>query len=154
MDGKTHRRIGTAAGAIAGIATATDADNLWYIFLAGIGGALGGNLGARMPDWIEPAVHSHHRNFAHSMTVGTSITGFAVKRARTWERYCRDRAAYFGAQLKDPAIDGFERLKCFIAELFWRVAVGFGRGLATGYVSHLALDAKTPRGIPLLVRGF
>jgi hypothetical protein len=27
-------------------------------------------------------------------------------------------------------------------------------GLAAGYVSHLALDAGTPRSIPLLVGGF
>jgi len=33
----------------------------------------------------------------------------------------------------------------------WRMLSGFAVGAATGYDSHLALDACTPRGIPLLV---
>jgi membrane-bound metal-dependent hydrolase YbcI (DUF457 family) len=38
--------------------------------------------------------------------------------------------------------------------MFWRFAAGFANGLAAGYVSHLALDAATPRSLPLLVSGF
>lgn len=154
MDGKTHRKIGTAAGALVGITAASDADDIWQKFLALIGGAIGGNLGARMPDWIEPAVHSHHRNIAHSVTAGTSIVAYAAKKTRAWERQCRERAAYFAERLENPHLDFFDRIKYGLAELFWRIAVGFARGLGAGYLSHLALDARTPRGIPLLVRGF
>lgn len=39
-------------------------------------------------------------------------------------------------------------------ELLWRLAAGFANGLAAGYLSHLALDAVTPRSIPLLKTGF
>lgn len=41
-----------------------------------------------------------------------------------------------------------------ICEFFWRAAAGFGNGLAAGYLSHLVLDAGTPRSIPLLTNGF
>jgi hypothetical protein len=34
------------------------------------------------------------------------------------------------------------------------IAAGIPIGTAAGYVSHLVLDAGTPRGIPLIARGF
>ena len=36
-----------------------------------------------------------------------------------------------------------------ICEFVWILMAGFLNGLAAGYVSHLVLDAMTPRGIPL-----
>jgi len=50
----------------------------------------------------------------------------------------------------DPISDLFAKL----AELFWRFLAGLANGLAAGYVSHLALDAFTPRSLPLLASGF
>ena len=46
--------------------------------------------------------------------------------------------------------DQWQHLLLTIEELFWHFVVGFANGIAAGYVSHLALDATTPRGIPLL----
>jgi hypothetical protein len=37
-------------------------DSALDVLTFGIGGYAGGALGARLPDIIEPAVHSHHRN--------------------------------------------------------------------------------------------
>jgi hypothetical protein len=37
-----------------------------------------------------------------------------------------------------------------ISEFIWTLLAGFLNGLAAGYVSHLLLDATTPRGIPFL----
>ncbi len=42
------------------------------------------------------------------------------------------------------------RLWLTICELFWRALAAFANGLAAGYLSHLVLDAGTPRSIPLL----
>jgi hypothetical protein len=39
-----------------------------------------------------------------------------------------------------------------IAELTWKGLRGVGPDSQSGYLSHLALDATTPRAIPLLVR--
>ena len=58
MDGKTHRKVGTAIGAAAALVSTDDTQELWQRIAEGLGGAIGGNVGARMPDWIEPALHS------------------------------------------------------------------------------------------------
>jgi len=50
--------------------------------------------------------------------------------------------------------DPISRLLLSLFELLWRLAAGFANGLAAGYLSHLALDAVTPRSIPLLKAGF
>jgi hypothetical protein len=50
--------------------------------------------------------------------------------------------------------DPISRLLLSLFELMWRLAAGFANGLAAGYISHLALDAATPRSIPLLKAGF
>jgi hypothetical protein len=34
--------------------------------------------------------------------------------------------------------------------LLWSLASGIGPALAAGHISHIALDAQTPRGIPFL----
>jgi hypothetical protein len=47
-------------------------------------------------------------------------------------------------------LDQQERMNCEIAIIFWRLLVPFMRGIAAGYLSHLALDAATPRGIPFV----
>ncbi len=69
-----------------------------------------------------------------------------------WEEYCRRRSACYRALRTAPGLDGLTRLLYGLAELFWCMATGFLNGLPAGYVSHLALDAFTPRGLPLLAR--
>lgn len=51
-------------------------------------------------------------------------------------------------------VDPLSQLFLNMFELFWRFLTGFTSGLAAGYVSHLALDAVTPRSIPLLSNRF
>lgn len=40
------------------------------LFIAAAGGALGG----RLPDVIEPPIHSHHRDAAHSVAAAAGVT--------------------------------------------------------------------------------
>jgi membrane-bound metal-dependent hydrolase YbcI (DUF457 family) len=47
-------------------------------------------------------------------------------------------------------VDPLTQFLSAMAELFWRFLAGLLNGMAAGYVSHLILDADTPRGIPLL----
>jgi hypothetical protein len=42
----------------------------------------------------------------------------------------------------------------FLAEIALRLLAGFVNGIAAGYVSHLVLDAASPRSIPVLTKGF
>lgn len=154
MDGKTHRKVGTALGAAAAVINADDTQELWKRILEGVGGAIGGNVGARMPDWIEPALHSWHRDVGHSITTVAAIVRLTPKVITSWERYCRKNAREAAKQKRAAAAAGQPTWWLLLGEMYWTVATGFLRGLAVGHVSHLALDAATPRGIPLLTRGF
>lgn len=154
MNGKTHRTVGTAGGALIAFLRTNPADELWKRIVETFGGALGGNLGARVPDWLEPALHPNHRSTIHSIGVGTKVLMTAAGTMTAWEQSCRDRAYYFAALRNAPETVGIDWLKCLVGEFFWRLAAGLASALSFGYGSHLALDATTPMGIPLLTRGF
>jgi uncharacterized membrane protein len=47
------------------------------------------------------------------------------------------------------ASDGWYRFWHGLMAFIWRMLSGFAVGAATGYLSHLALDVGTPRGLPL-----
>lgn len=100
-----------------------------------IGGTLGGTFDARLPDILEPATHPNHRRFAQSVVftaTGATRPGLA---ALDWQEKCATQAT--------GATDPFAR---FLNEL----AGGIGSGSVAGYVSHIGMDATTPKGIPLL----
>jgi hypothetical protein len=98
----------------------------------------------------------------HSWSAGASIVSLR-DRLMEWEKLCREKAEHckaismvpvdpftFVPAPFDPVSDLFAQL----AEFLWRFLAGLANGLAAGYVSHLALDAFTPRSIPLLASGF
>jgi membrane-bound metal-dependent hydrolase YbcI (DUF457 family) len=133
-----------------------------------VGGAAGGYVGALLPDFLEPALSSWHRSAAHSCTAGAAIV-YSKDVLAGFEKFCREQADLCALQHKtlqmrpDPwqpnvfvpaPADPFMLLSLKIAEVCWRFLAGFANGLAAGYISHLALDAVTPRSIPLLTRGF
>lgn len=152
MDGKTHKKIGRISGAAVAVVCSDDGDTLGDLVLQGVGGCLGGTVGQAIPDLLEPALHSHHRDLAHSFAAGVAVVELTRRVIAVWNTYCRANAA--AAQRKAcPELSPSERFACGAEAAFWKVAIGFGPGLAAGYVSHLALDASTPRGIPLFVRG-
>lgn len=116
-----------------------------------------------LPDVLEPALSSWHRNVAHSCTAGAAIV-YSKDALLQFEKFCREQADLCALQHKtlqmrpDPwqpnvfvpaPADPFMLLSLKIAEMFWRFLAGFANGLAAGYISHLALDAVTPRSIPL-----
>lgn len=154
MNGRTHRKIGAAAGAVTAFSRSSSTDDFGTRIIEAIGGALAGMLGARLPDWIEPAIHSHHRSTFHSVAAGTALYKKATSTAGSWEAMCRANVAHFEARLREPTIAGNDRLACALLAFLWRLAVGFVAGGAAGYISHLILDATTPRSLPLITRGY
>lgn len=81
-----------------------------------------GTLFGKLPDILEPALRNpHHRQFCHSVTVLIAL-GYGLKKIYKWEP-------------KDN-IEGV--LRCLM------LCAG------AGYISHLLLDASTPRSLPLL----
>lgn len=159
-DGKTHKLVGTATGALYAAYRAREqrtADR----WLEVLGGALGGYLGGILPDSIEPATSSWHRDLAHSCAAGGGIV--ALSRTFTaLAEACREQAekcraipmvAQGNFYVVAPA-DPWKQFIMSLSELIWRFLAGCVNGLAAGYTSHLALDAVTPRSIPLLTTGF
>ncbi len=76
-----------------------------------------------LPDILEPAVNPHHRQFFHSLAFGGLLIA-GGKALYDWQ----------------PETDEGR---------FWRKAGLIGLG---AYLCHLALDATTPRSLPLLGR--
>jgi len=116
-------------------------------------GALGGRLGARVPDWLEPATSPNHRGVMHSAAVGTGLGVVLHRACSSWEQWARSKADEFEAkrQASDDPLMNFVYL---VAEYALRIGVGVPAGMVAGYLSHLALDMTTPKSIPLLAPGF
>jgi hypothetical protein len=114
-----------------------------------LGGVIGGYAGGKAPDILEPAIHSWHRKFCHSWTAG-AVIGAGVATLDVWERHCRERAADYRRRRLAVGVDPLNALFLWIAEMFWALAAGFAAGFGAGYLSHLLLDAATPRSLPLV----
>jgi membrane-bound metal-dependent hydrolase YbcI (DUF457 family) len=160
-DGVTHKLAGTGSGLIfAAYRAKGQSPGDWIVEVAG--GAIGGYVGGILPDILEPAISSWHRGTAHSYVSGATLAACIYRTLSDWETACRGQAqncrairmvrAPGGTFVAAPS-DPLRQLFLSTAELFWRLLAGFLSGLAAGYVSHLALDAATPRSIPLIGSG-
>ena len=164
---KTHRRAGRISGAVYAAHRARG-QGAGEFLVETAAGAFGGDVGALAADWLEPATSSWHRGTAHSCAAGSIILSLGEVLANV-ETYCRQQADLKAAERKTlQATQHPAQLNLFVAtpnsllaqlwlticELFWRTAAGFVNGLTAGYISHLVLDAGTPRSIPLLTNGF
>lgn len=159
-DSKTHKLVGASSGAVYAAYRAKEQSvPNWWTEVAG--GALGGYVGGLLPDVLEPAISSWHRDVAHSCAAGGGIVALRNALAAI-EVACRENAekcraipmAPLGGIFVPVAVDPISQFLSTLFEFLWRLAAGFVNGVAAGYISHLALDAATPRSIPLLAAGF
>ncbi len=90
---------------------------LYRLFLA----AVGGFIGASIPDTLEPANNYNHRSVFHSVCAGGAV-GYV---------------AY--ATMRENGLVSNQ------------YANALARGAAVGYGSHLVLDARTPMRLPFLL---
>ncbi len=149
MNGKTHKTVGVVAGAAVAVAR-SGGQKTWKRAVEVVGGGLGGYVGASLPDILEPAVSPHHRNVGHSVSAGAIVLAGASKLAGDWERSCRSKADELFARSDDESFSDLERLLCGIGGILLLLLAGLLSGFAAGYISHLALDATTPKSLPLL----
>lgn len=124
-----------------------------------IGGGCGGYLSSMLPDFLEPAISSWHRGTCHSVSAGGVVLAID-KLLVQWADYCREQANKYRAiqTVQDPVSGETKPVVPFtfcqqLAQLFWSFLAGVLNGLVPGYISHLALDAGTPRGIPFFGAG-
>lgn len=85
-----------------------------------VGGGLGALLGT-LPDMIEPANHPNHRQFFHGLTFAVAL-GYLGYRLYKWQ----------------PEEPWQETLR-----MIGLIAIG-------AYLIHLAMDASTPKSIPIV----
>lgn len=113
-----------------------------------LGGVVGGVVGARMPDVIDPPTCWNHRSVGHGIApIGAAATTLS-KMLTGWQEKLRARANAEHHQ--------YEAAKLFLAKarhlvisLLCRLASGALVGFVAGYLSHLAMDFTTPAGLPI-----
>jgi hypothetical protein len=147
-DGKTHALVGVLAGA-GTAAIAARREDPFRIILEALGGAGGGWVGAKVPDWLDPPLHPGHRSVGHGVIPSTGLYTLymeAIPRAQAWLRAQAQRQAGL-ARTSDPH---FEQLWHTLLSILCTLAAGAIAGVLAGHFSHLVLDAATPMSLPLL----
>ena len=147
-NGRTHQVVGTLAGggyAYARSRTQTPG----AVLVETIGGMIGGNLGGRLPDVFEPALHPNHRAMAHGIApvvAAGAVCVSALDQAQGWLRAEEERRV----ALREAAPSMLEQLWHALIEFLCRLGAGAAAGFVGGYGSHVALDAFTPKSCPLI----
>ena len=148
-----HDALGVLAGCTFALLLAAkgsqQGDALDVLFEA-MGGAVGGKLGSRLPDVLEPPTSSWHRSTAHSLVATGTVAAFVPPKTNALAEALRVHSRR-SRQLADeqPTAAGRHQLARFLS----RFAAGALNGLPAGYVSHTVLDSATPRSIPLITKG-
>lgn len=148
----THCFAGVSAGAVAAGCYA-DRQTVFNFLFEIAGGCAGGYLGARVPDWIDPATNPNHRNWGHG---GGTVAGgiyLAHDTLLSWQRWLRTEACRY-ERMAEYAASDLAKLGYLMRASFLRAAAGMIAGFVAGYVSHVALDFTTPMCIPLVAREF
>ena len=147
-NGRTHRVVGGLAGAGYALHHAQD-EGAGAALVETCGGIAGGIVGGSLPDILEPARNNpRHRGPGHSVT---ALLGVAYATLEDARQHCRARAESYRVMAARSGLSDARRLWYTLLEMFWRFLAGALSGLQAGYGSHLALDALTPAGLPLIV---
>jgi hypothetical protein len=142
-----HVGIGIVGGAsVAGLAARRVGSD---VLVEALGGGFGGWLGARLPDIIDPPLSPCHRSVGHGAGPIAVALRLAAEYIPKWQASLRahasaQRAAAHGADSQS------QRAWHALLELFCLAASGALLGVAFGYLSHVAMDACTPAGIPFV----
>jgi hypothetical protein len=118
--------------------------------LEGLGALIGGRIGSRIPDLLEPSVGFNHWGAAHSVVGGgggACLCFAAAIRARSGFRLLAEEM--FAAA--GDAGGEVAQFACTLGGMMIYVVAGAVVGVPAGYLSHLVLDELRSKGtIPLL----
>jgi len=148
-NGSDHAWFGGCAGAAFAFLKVPENAAGAQKFAELLGGILGGLAGARLPDIVDPPTNPNHRGLGHGVIpVAIVATKYQMSLSQNQED-CRHFAAeqWRASQSAPTELDRyiFNTLG-FIGFL----VSGLAAGLLAGYVSHIALDATTPKSLPLI----
>lgn len=112
-----------------------------------LGASMAGGVSAKLPDWLEPAIHPHHRSFFHSCsfaaTVGTLSWSFMLRQRREFLRLADQYE-----QLGQLGPQEGERAAFLTRTWGYQFLAGILTGAIAGYASHLIADACTAKSLP------
>ena len=149
---RTHKVVGGAVGATVALAYAQNQPPL-LAMAETLGGLLAGQHAGTWADITEPAISSHHRDFCHALAPTAYGATLVFRSADTMQASLRSQAQVYFQQAASTN-DGLQQFVNIAAGLLLHVIAGAVPAVPASYVSHIVLDAVTPRGVPLLVRGF
>lgn len=147
-DGRFHRKVGTAVGVGAALYCARE-QQFSHVVIEAIGGGFAGNLGARLPDIIDPPTSPRHRSIGHGMVPVAAAGSVALSALADLQKTLRTEADR-RAELRSASTSTAQELWHLLLELLCRLGAGAIPGFVAGYASHVALDFCTPAGLPLL----
>jgi hypothetical protein len=148
MDGKVHQAVAVPAG-IGVSLFHTHGQPIFGRFVEAAGAGLGASFAARLPDCWDPPYAPCHRALAHSVALAVPATILASAEVSGIQDQLRLEAASH-AWAAQCAADPLVRFWHTLCEWFYQFMSGCLVGLVVGYGSHLALDAFTPRSLPLI----
>jgi hypothetical protein len=149
--------VGTSgcAGGLAacGLALTTPSPTPFQVALESLGGYLAGRATGTFADWGDPPWCGDHRGTYHAVFPTTFALARYATNLLAMQRWCREQAE-IAEQQTLLATTPLQAFGCFCQSTFWYLASGAVIGAPVGHFVHLVQDAHTPRGLPLLVRGF
>lgn len=146
---KVHVATSTFAGAFFASNQAAQQPAVHQL-IESIGGIIGGWVGGRLPDLIEPPTSPNHRGSAHSFAVVGGLIKVGNDSLGTWQERLREKADELAVQRAGLPADSLSRPLYALAEVLCRLLAGLLAGLTAGYVTHLMLDAGTPRSLRIV----
>jgi len=149
MPGKKKHSIFGAGGGCATAFYLARGQDVFSIAVESGGGFVGGYIGGRLPDWVEPALHPGHRSVAHAVIPAGGTLSWMGSKLLSTQMLLREHANRCRSRRK-TANDDIESFLWWLAEVALRFMAGAVAGLVVGYTTHLVLDSVTPRGLPIL----
>jgi hypothetical protein len=147
-----HKRLSGTVGGISALVCARDQPPL--LMLAEVcGGWVAGQYVGTWADVAEPATSSHHRNVCHALAPSAYGAMLVFQQVGPIQTALRSQAQTC-FMLAATTSDGFDRCVNVAMGLFLHVLAGTVPAIPAGYLSHIALDASSPRSVPVLFRGF
>lgn len=137
-----NRLAHTATGAVVGLIGASvimlaEDPDAWPALA--LGASMGGFFGAMVPDLIDLPTGPNHRSLGHSITLNAGVLFMSF-----WKWI--PNAVESHLEKADKAEEKGNTIGAFL----WRMLAGFLWGLVWGHISHLVLDMRTPKRLPML----
>lgn len=108
------------------------------------GGIVGGFVGGRTPDVLDPPRSARHRGRAHSLAAGASMIKLGRRELDKWQQTCRRWADGFASKAAACAPESPMCIVFALASMACRILAGLIAGFLAGYITHLTLDACPP----------